>query len=107
MDKYRKLTETTHLRDVYGDIHQVTSEMWYVIGNDKILSYRGGAEGKISKRIVICNDYQQASRVADNMRKDNFIYVSCKKAKWGLPYYMPSRYRVCVNHVKDCPIWDK
>lgn len=108
MRTYRDvLRSTTSLRDVYGDVHMVTEEMWYVIGNDKTLSYWGGAEGKISKRVVICEDFQQAQRVAENMRKDKFIYVSCKKAKWGFPYFSPSRYRVSINHVKDCPIWNK
>ena len=108
----KTLTSFRLYTDVYGVQHQVTKYHWLVTATDKMLSGWGRAEGKISKRIVICEDSRQARRVAENMRQQGFIYVNTHTcngsgAKWGLPYYSPSRYVVSINHVKDCPIWNK
>jgi hypothetical protein len=98
--------------DVYGVQHQVTKYNWLVTATDKMLSGWGRATGKISKRIVICESAQQARRVAENMRQQGFIYVNThtgngRRNRPFFPYYNPSRYVVSINHVKDCPIWDK
>lgn len=99
--------KTFVLTDVMGKSHVVTSGMVVVTAVDKMLSGWGRAEGKISKRIVICEDWTQADRVANNMRQQGFIYVSERSARIGLPYYAPSRYVVSVNHANDCPVWNR
>lgn len=104
---YKKLTETKGHFDVNGRIINVTPSNWYVIGNDKHLSGWGRAEGKISKRIVVCRDREQAFRVARNMEQTGFIYVSARPARRELPYYSPSRYVLSFNHADDCPLWNK
>ena len=93
--------------DVMGVSHVVEPTMVIVTAVDKILSGWGRATGKISKRIVICEDWAQADRVASNMRNQGFTYVNERSAKIGLPYYAPSRYVVSINHAKDCPVWNK
>jgi hypothetical protein len=91
--------------DVYGVHHSTDNNTWFVCATDKMLSGWGRAEGKISKRVVICNDRETAFRVADNMMKSSFIYVNCHRGH--LPYYRPSRYVVSINHADDCPLWNK
>lgn len=93
--------------DVCGRAHIVSEKMWIVTSVDKMMSGWGMAERKINKRIVICKDWRQASKVADNMRKDGFIYVGCRSLRIGIPYYSPSRYVVSWHHADDCPIWNK
>lgn len=99
--------KTFVLTDVIGREHVVTPEMVLVTAVDKMLSGWGRAEGKIAKRIVICENWTQADRVAKNMRNHGFIYVNERSARIGLPYYAPSRYVVSVDHAKDCPLWNK
>ena len=104
--------KTFVLTDVIGNSHIVTENMVIITAVDKMLSGWGRATGKISKRIVICESAQQARRVAENMRKQGFIYVNTHTGNGRgnrpfFPYYAPSRYVVSINHVKDCPIWDK
>lgn len=99
--------KTFTLTDVYGTQHVVTSEMVLVTANDKHLSGWGRAEGKISKRVVICENWTQADRVARNMESQGFVYIHERSARLGMPYYSPSRYVVSVNHVNDCPIWNR
>lgn len=98
--------KTFTLVDVCGVSHVVTPEMVLVTAKDKHLSGWGRAEGKISKRIVICENWEQADRVAGDMAKMGFVYIHERSARLGLPYYSPSRYVVSINHVKDCPLWN-
>lgn len=95
------------LTDVCGKSHLVKSGMVLVTAKDKMLSGWGRAEGKISKRIVICEDWAQADRVARNMETQGFVYVHERAAYMGMPYYSPSRYVVSINHANDCPVWNK
>ena len=99
--------KTFVLTDVMGKSHVVTEKMVVITAVDKMLSGWGRATGKISKRIVICEDWSQSRRVATNMRNQGFTYVSERSARIGLPYYAPSKYVVSVNHANDCPVWNK
>lgn len=94
--------------DVLGRTYIVSKSMWVVTSVDKLMSGWGRAEGKINKRLVICDDLDTAIRIAYNMRKQGFIYVGCRSVgRSGIPYYTPSRYVTSFHHAKDCPIWNK
>ena len=95
------------LVDVLGASHVVTPDMVLITATDKFLSGWGCASGLISKRIVICRDWAQADRIAANMRRQGFIYVNCRSARLGVPYYSPSKYVVSINHGDSCPAWNK
>lgn len=99
--------KTFTLVDVCGVSHVVTPEMVLVTAKDKHLSGWGRAEGKIAKRVVICDNWTQADRIARNMGKHGFVYIHARSARLGLPYYSPSRYVVSVDHANDCPLWNK
>ena len=90
--------------DVIGREIEVSENQWCVTATDKMLSGWGRAEGKTHKQIVICENHQQAERIAGNMRAKSFVYVN---ARVGLPYYSPSRFTTSYHHANDCPIWNK
>lgn len=96
------------VEDVLGRTYIASKSMWVVTSVDKLMSRWGRAEGKICKRLVLCDDLDTAIRVADNMRKQGFTYVSSRSVgRCGIPYYLPSRYVVSFHHAKDCPLWNK
>ena len=94
--------------DVFERPYIIKKSMWIVTAVDKRLSGWGMADGKICKRIVICDGLVQAHKVADNMRKDGFTYVGCRLVgRCGVPYYAPSKYVVRWHLAERCPVWNK
>ena len=89
------------------DIHGVTysiEKAYIVTATDKCFSGWGMASGKTHKQIVICEDYNQADKVAENMRKKGFTYVYIRR---DFPSLSSTRYTWSINHADDCPLWNK
>lgn len=77
----------------------------YVTATDKFLSGWGGAKGKIAKMVIICENSEQARRVARNMEKDRTlsrVSISMKK-----PSYSKDKYTVTWKYAYDVPLWNK
>ena len=90
--------------DVLGRAIEVADNQPCVTATDKWLSGWGHAEGKTHKQIVVCSSWEQADRVARNMRKQGCIYVNVRR---GVKTYPASRYTYSIRHADDCPLWTK
>lgn len=67
-------------------------EKYYVVMTDKFLSGWGGAEGKISKFIIVCDTYKQAREMSERCENwEEMRYVNIHEKK---PYYSPNKYHV-------------
>lgn len=65
---------------------------YYVVMVDKFLSGWGGAEGRISKFIIVCDTYEQAIEMrnrCENWEEMRYVNIHYKK-----PYYSPKKYHV-------------
>jgi hypothetical protein len=77
--------------------------MLYVTMTDKFMSGWGKADGKINKLIFVCENFEEASIVAENAsnRGDmKHINICTKK-----PYYNKERYFVEVKTKTEYPSW--
>lgn len=88
-----------------GSIFAVSPENVFVTCTDRLFSGWGVASSKTCKRIIICDDYDHARRVARNMRQDSklkYINISCR-----VPRYSGDRFLVCVDFAKNRPYWNR
>jgi len=85
----------------------IVPSMYFVCATDKFLSGWGCAEGRTAKRVIICNSYREAQRMADafrNYRNSGMNYINiCSK----LPYYNEKRYKVTYSTFSDFSDWLK
>ena len=68
----------------------------YVCMTDKLMSGWGGAEGKINKYVILCDNWEQAEQIeaaAHKRPEMKYINVNIRR-----PYYSPARYTVTVMH---------
>lgn len=80
-------------------------EKVYVTMTDKFLSGWGRAEGKINKLVFVCDNLEEAERIADYARTRNEMkYINITYNK---PYYNNNRYLVQFKDKKDYPEWYK
>lgn len=87
---------------VLGQEVTITPEMRFVTFSDKVMSGWGGAENKTSKRIIICNNWHEAERLADALQnapqREGIRRVNtCSK----FPYYSPSKVRISIDLYED------
>jgi hypothetical protein len=87
---------------VSGQEVTITPEMSFVTFSDKTLSGWGVAYNKTSKRIIICDNWHEAERLADALRnapqREGIRYVNtCSK----FPYYSPSKVCISIDLYKD------
>lgn len=87
---------------VSGQEVTITPEMRFVTFSDKVMSGWGRAENKTSKRIIICNNWHEAERLADALRnapqREGIRRVNtCSK----FPCYSPSKVCISIDLYKD------
>ena len=76
--------------------------VWFT---DKYLSGWGGADGRTHKQVIICEDWQTADKIHDNLKYDKrhgarYVNIGCK-----LPNLC--KYSVSYRLAEDCPAWSK
>lgn len=80
--------------------------MRYVTATDRFLTGWGCADGKIAKRIIICDNYRQAQRIADAFVNEGkqFGYVNITDKA---PNYNESKYVSSWSTYEDFnnPCW--
>lgn len=75
----------------------------YVTMTNKVLSGWGGAEGRIFKQVIECNDYEEAWEIIRNAREDAGVsHIHLRETK---PYYSPSRYVVRIDPYKEFVVY--
>lgn len=75
----------------------------YVTMTDKFLSGWGRAEGKINKLVFVCDNLEEAERVANYARtRKEMKYIN---VTYNKPYYNNNRYLVQFKDKKDYPRW--
>lgn len=93
------------IKDVIGREVEITDNMYFVSMTDRFLSGWGCAEGKIAKRVVICDNYRQAQIIVDgikNCRNQNgmrYVNICSELPKYG------GRYVVSYDMYKDCKLY--
>lgn len=84
---------------VIDEVITITEGMAFVTMTDKFLSGWGCAEGKIAKRVIVCNNFQEDYTLASRIYpRHGMTYVNVKRE---LPYYSPSRYVVSYDKYSD------
>jgi hypothetical protein len=77
----------------------------FVTMTDTFMSGWGKAENKINKLVFICDNYEEATIVAENARNrgdQKYINITNKK-----PYYSSDRYYVQFKNKEEYPNWYK
>lgn len=87
--------------DVFGVSHSFGASSVAVVATDRFLSGWGCASGKTHKQVIICQDYEQAARVASNMRGNGYSYINIRRSG-SFPVF-GSRYSVSYRLASDCP----
>lgn len=87
---------------VSGKEITITPDMTFVTFTDKTMSGWGRAENKTSKRVIVCENWNQAVRLEDAFKnapkREGIIRVnSCSK----FPYYSPTKTVVSIDHYDD------
>lgn len=91
-----------NILDVYGRIQEIKPYQVFVTATDSFLSGWGKASGKTAKQVIICEDWTQAEKAANNMQGNGFKYINiCRR----FPSYSSARYTVSVRHISDCPLF--
>lgn len=71
------------------------TDKYFVTATDKTMSGWGCAEGKIAKRVIVCDTWRQAQRVADAMTnkpsREGWRYIN-KTSR--MPRYSDKKYVV-------------
>ena len=68
---------------------------YYVAMTDTFLSGWGGAEGRISKFIIVCDTYEQALEIQERSKEwEEMRYVNIHTKK---PYYSPKKYHAAYR----------
>ena len=88
--------------DVFGKTQDFNNCNIAVVATDKFLSGWGCASGKIHKQVIICADHETAARVACNMRRNGYSYISVRTSG-VFPTFSASRYSVSYRLAADCP----
>lgn len=65
---------------------------WFVTMTDKFMSGWGCADGKIAKRIIICQTHADAETLRDRIAGNKRTQMTRVNVTPRLPYYTPSRY---------------
>ncbi|MEE3495846.1 MAG: hypothetical protein VZR06_11835 [Butyrivibrio sp.] len=83
---------------VNGETYSYEGVKYFVTCTDKFMSGWGLASGKIAKRVIICDNRQQALIMIDRLQRPkcgmkNVGYLIREKA----PYYTPSKYVVSFD----------
>lgn len=89
---------------VSGDVVNLEGKI-FVWFSDKFLSGWGGADGRTHKQIVICEDWQTAEKIHDNLKYDKrygaqYVNIGRKLPNLG-------KYSVSYRLAKNCPLWSK
>jgi len=84
-----------------GEEIVITDDCYFVTATDKFLSGWGRADGKTAKRVIVCQTWRQAQRMADAMRNDRkcgmiYINISCR-----MPRYSDKKYVVSWSKYED------
>ena len=77
----------------HGNFDNNKKYKYYVCCTDKFLSGWGGAENRISKFIIACDNRQQAETIADNLKKEKcfkYININVNKPNYNTRYYHSS-----------------
>lgn len=78
------------------------TDKYFVTATDKIMSGWGKAEGKIAKRVIVCDTWKQVQRMADAMinkpSREGWRYIN--KAS-RLPRYSEKKYVVSWSHYDE------
>ena len=88
--------------DVYGRYQEIKPYQVFVTATDSFLSGWGPATGKTAKQIIICEDWTQAERAANNMKVNGFKYINICRC---FPSYSSASYTSSVRHISDCPLF--
>ena len=94
------------IKTVLGKEIEVTVNTYFVVMTDKYLSGWGGAENRIAKRIIICDNFKQAQMIKngiENCKDQNGMrYINiCDK----VPYYNSKRYKLSFDYWEDCALY--
>ena len=75
---------------------------YFVSATDKFLSGWGLASGKIAKRVIICDNRQQAVTMCDRLQRPAACMsrINYTVSSFG-PYYSPSKYVVSFDVYSD------
>lgn len=76
--------------------------VWFT---DKHLSGWGGADGRTHKQVIICEDWQTADKIHDNLKYDKRHGARYVNIGRKLPYL--GKYSVSYRLAEDCPAWSK
>lgn len=93
----KNFTVTSSLDEVIT----ISEGMHYVTATDKFLSGWGMASGKICKRVIICETFRQAQRMADAMKNDKRSGMSYINISSRFPKYNVNRYKVCYSTYEE------
>ena len=77
----------------------------YVTATDTFMSGWGGASGKKSKVVVVCDDWEQVDRVRSNMesKSKEMKYINVYREK---PHFSPSRFHTMFYKASECSLWN-
>lgn len=88
--------------DIFGNPQTFNCYNVAVVATDSFLSGWGRAASRTHKRVIICDNYAQAARVASNMRGNGYKYISIRcSGVW--PTFSTSKYSVSYRLASDCP----
>lgn len=85
---------------VSGENMELSGHNVFVTMTDKFLSGWGLAEGRIAKRVVICENKQQAYTLKDRLSNPKHM-MKHVNISFDVPYYTPSKYRVSWDRYTD------
>ena len=94
--------ETKTVTTVLGKKITLTDDMWFVVCTDKFLSGWGCADGKTAKRICVCKDLQDASKLCDRLwvyRNQHQLTDIYKTQKF--PYFPESEFTTSIDEYSD------
>lgn len=78
------------------------TDKYFVTATDKTMSGWGRAEGKIAKRVIVCDTWRQVQRIADAMinkpSREGWRYIN-KTSR--LPRYSEKKYVVSWSHYDE------
>jgi hypothetical protein len=76
--------------------------VWFT---DRFLSRWGGSEGRTHKQVIICDDWQTANKIHDNLKSGKLIGARYVNIGRKLPNL--NKYSVSYRLAEDCPAWSK
>ena len=79
----------------------IVNGLYYVCATDKFLSGWGRAGNRTAKRVVICETYRQAQRIADAFKRNPNSAMKYVNIRSSFPNYPVNRYVTSYSLYQD------